>query len=85
MPATGEKQIILAGFIIVGLGAARSFTDNKAVTPVLEGSLVAILLLSLLAAFGEQQAKLAGALALLVAFSSILINVPYLLKKEGYA
>ena len=85
MVVTGEKQIILAGFIIVGLGAARSFTDNKPVTPVLEGSLVAILLLSLLAAFGEQQAKLAGAMALLVALSSIFINVPYLLKKEGYS
>lgn len=85
MVVTGEKQIILAGFIIVGLGAARSFTDNKPVTPALEGSLVAILLLSLLAAFGEQQAKLAGAMALLVALSSIFINVPYLLKKEGYS
>ena len=72
----GDKKIIIAGFIILSLAAVRGITSGKPATPALEGGLVALLLLSLLAAFGEKQALLAGNLAMLAALTAIFSGVP---------
>lgn len=79
----GDKKILLAGFVILGLGAARAWTSQEAATPALEGGIVAILLLGLLGAFSDKSAELAGRLALLVALTASIVEVPKILKNLG--
>ncbi len=81
----GDKKILIAGFIVLGLGAARAWTGGKAATTVLEGGLLAVLLLSLLAAFGQKQAQLAANFAMLIALTAIIVELPVILKQMGAA
>lgn len=72
----GNKKILIAGSIILGLIAVRSWSTGKPATTPMEGGLVALVLLALLAAFGEKPALLAGNLAMLVALTTIFTTVP---------
>lgn len=80
---TGEKQILLAGGVLVVLGTTNAWLNNQKLTPVLEGSIVFVLLASLLAAVSENLGKVMGALSMLVVVSALYVELPPILQKLG--
>lgn len=70
-----NKKIVVVGFIIVGGGVANAwfFSPGKAITPVILGGYILVLLLSLLDVFGGQVSVLAGAIAIL-ACTFVVVN-----------
>jgi len=68
-----NKQIIAATLIIGGSGVIRAWQTKKPLTPVLLGSYVFMLVLSLADLFGGQVSKVAGAIAL-VAVVAVILN-----------
>lgn len=76
---TGERKVLIAGVVIVGLVAARSWSSGKPATGPLEGGIVAVGLLALLAAFGGKPADLAGNFAMLIVLAVVLSDLPDIL------
>lgn len=68
-----NKKIIVAAFVIGGSGVVTALSTGKPLTPVILGSYVLILVLSIADAFGGDIAQLAGGLAM-VAMLYVLIN-----------
>jgi hypothetical protein len=80
---SSDAQIVVGGVIVLTLGAINKWTTGKAATPVLEGGIIAIILLALLSLFGEGASKLAGRFALLVALTAIISELPAILQRAG--
>src|SRR5262249_7887552 len=82
-PDMGDRKILIAGFIVLGLAVTNAWAQQKPATRPIEGSLLAILLLALLAAFGEKQAALAGNFAMLVALTASITELPAIFQRIG--
>jgi hypothetical protein len=72
-----NRKIIVAVFIIGGSGVVKSAMNKTAVTPVILGSYIFLLVLSILDAIGGPIAQLAGALAMLAAVVVLLTEFPW--------
>lgn len=68
-----NKKIIIAVFVIGGAGVFNAIQAKKPLTPVILGSYIFLLVLSVLDIFGGQLGVLAGALAM-VAVVFVLLN-----------
>lgn len=68
-----NKPIIVATVVIAGSGVVNAWTQSKPLTPVILGSYVFMLVLSIADAFGGDIAKIASALAML-AMTYVLIS-----------
>lgn len=68
-----NKKIVIAAFVITGSGVIRAASKHEAITPVIMGAYIFILMLSIMDIFGGPVSDLAGALAL-VAVVGILLN-----------
>lgn len=68
-----NKKIIIAVFVIGGAGVFNAIQAKKPLTPVILGSYIFLLVLSVLDMFGGQLGVLAGALAM-VAVVFVLLN-----------
>ena len=80
-----NKKIAVVGFIIVGGGLIKAWTANppQAITPVIIGGYVFILLLALLDAFGGPLGNLAGALAIVAGIYVVLTEYVPILQLLG--
>jgi len=67
------------GVIIIGSGVANAWLAKppKAITPVVIGGFILLLLLSIMDMFGGPMSTLAGAIAILAATYIILTEVPW--------
>ena len=74
----GEKQIIVAGSALLGIGLWKAFQDQKPIDKPLLGGLVVILLLSGIAIFGPDAADFAGKLALAALVGALVVDGPAL-------
>lgn len=72
-----NKKVIIAVFIIGGSGVVNAATKGTAITPVILGSYIFLLVLSLADALGGPVAQLAGALAMLAAVVVVLTEFPW--------
>jgi hypothetical protein len=72
-----NKKVIIAVFIIGGSGVVNAATKGTAITPVILGSYIFLLVLSLADALGGPVAQLAGALAMLAAVVVLLTEFPW--------
>jgi hypothetical protein len=60
-----NKKIVIAVLVIGGSGVISAWNHNKPVTPVIMGSYIFLLMLSIADMFGGELSKLSGALAML--------------------
>lgn len=67
-----NKHIIAATLIIGGSGVIRAWQTKKPLTPVILGSYVFMLVLSIADLFGGEVSRLAGAIAMLAMIAVIL-------------
>lgn len=67
-----NKHIIAATLIIGGSGVIRAWQTKKPLTPVILGSYVFMLILSIADLFGGEVSRLAGAIAMLAMIAVIL-------------
>jgi hypothetical protein len=72
-----NKQIIGAVIIIGGTGVVTSWTAKKPITPVILGSYVLLLVLSIMDLFGGPIRKLAGAIAMVAVLFVLLNEFPW--------
>lgn len=72
-----NKKIIIATFIIGGSGIVNSWVHKKAITPVVIGSYVFLLVLALMDTLSPQLGQLAGAIAMLAALTVIITELPW--------
>ena len=68
-----NKHIIAATLIIGGSGVIRAWQTKKPLTPVILGSYVFMLVLSLADMFGGKMSQVAGAIAM-VAVIAVILN-----------
>ena len=68
-----NKHIIAATLIIGGSGVIKAWQSKKAITPVILGSYVFMLVLSIADLAGGQVSQLAGAIAM-VAMITVILN-----------
>ena len=73
MSTVMNKHIIAATLVIGGSGVIKAWQSNQPITPVIIGSYVFMLVLSILDLFGGQVSTLAGALAM-VAMIGVILN-----------
>jgi len=71
-----NKNILIGGVIIIGVGVIRAATNKKPETPVLAGGVAFLLLASLLDALGPGPSKLATALVALAATTVVVTELP---------
>lgn len=77
-----DVHVVVAGGIILVVGVLTAVENSQPVSKVLEGSVVLILLLALLVDLDpEHLGKIAYALASLAVLSTLLVELPPLLKK----
>ena len=74
-----NRKIVVATLVIGASGIVNSWNAKppKAITPVILGTYVFMLVLALLDAFGGPIAQLAGALAMLAMLTVILTEFPW--------
>jgi hypothetical protein len=72
-----NKKVIVAVFIIGGSGVVKSAMAGTAITPVILGSYIFLLVLSVLDAFGGPVSTLAGGLAMVAAVTVLLTEFPW--------
>src|SRR5260221_14372608 len=60
-----NKKIVIAVLVIGGSGVIKAWNTGKPVTPIIMGSYVFMLMLSIADMFGGELSKLSGALAML--------------------
>lgn len=77
-----DIHIVVAGGIVLVVGVLTAVANSQPVSKVLEGSVILILLLAVLVDLDPQGlGKLAYALASLAVLSTLLVELPPLLKK----
>lgn len=74
-----DRLILISGGVILSLGFIKGAITQKPLTPVVEGGLVAILLLSLLDSFGGSWEKFASSLAVVAMLAVIYSDLPTVL------
>jgi hypothetical protein len=79
----GERKILIAGSVIILLGVANRFLQQKPLDTPIIGGLALILLLAGLAATGPGPAELAGDFAMLALVAVILVEGAPLLQKAS--
>jgi hypothetical protein len=72
-----NKPIVAATLLIGGSGVVNAWLSHKPVTPVIIGSYVFMLILSLADLFGGEISRLMSALALLAAGYVVLTEIPW--------
>jgi hypothetical protein len=72
-----NKHIIASVFIIAASGVVNSIVNKRAVTPVIIGSYVFLLVLAILDMFGGQISMLAGMFAMLAAITVLITEFPW--------
>ena len=72
-----NQKIVVAVFIIGGSGIIHAVVNKTAITPVIIGSYIFLLVASILDIFGGQASQFAGALALLAATYVLLTEFPW--------
>lgn len=72
-----NKKIIVAAFVIVGSGVVNGFMQKKAITPIILGGYIFVLVLALIDMFGPPLSTLASALAMLAVVMILLTEVPW--------
>lgn len=83
MNSTPEKQILIAGAILLSLGIANAVTTGSKISPVIEGGVVLLLLASLGTALFPGAGKPIAALLLLAVVTALFVELPPLLKTLG--
>jgi predicted membrane protein len=68
-----NKHIIAATLIIGASGVVNAWQNKKAITPVIMGSYVFMLVLSIIDLFGGEASRVAGAIAM-VAVVAVILN-----------
>lgn len=71
-----NKNILIGGIIIIGVGVIRAATNKKPETPVLAGGVAFLLLASLLDALGPGLSKIATGLVALAATTVVVTELP---------
>lgn len=72
-----NKKVIVAAFVIVGSGVVNSFMAHHAITPVILGGYIFVLVLALLDMFGPPLSTIAGGLAMVAVVFVILNTFPW--------
>lgn len=72
-----NKHIIVAVVVIGGTGFIRAFTSSKPVTPVIIGSYVLLLVLSLADAVGGGVSQIASGIAMVAMVYVLLTQFPW--------
>jgi hypothetical protein len=74
-----NKKIVIVGVIIVGSGVANAWLAKppKAITPVVVGGFIFLLLLSVLDMFGGPMSSVASGLAIVAATYILLTEFPW--------
>lgn len=73
VPSGGVNKHIIAATLIIGVsGIIKAWQSKKPITPVILGSYVFMLVLSIIDMFGGKASQLAGALAMLAVVAVIL-------------
>ena len=72
-----NKKIVAAAVLIGGTGVVKAITAGQALTPIILGSYVFLLMLAILDMFGGQASTLAGALAMLAVVYVLLTQFPW--------
>lgn len=72
-----NKHIVASVFIIGSSGVINAWSHKKAITPVIIGSYVFLLVLSIADMWGGQVSQLAGAIAMLAALTVLLTEFPW--------
>lgn len=72
-----NKKIVVATLIIGGSGVVNGMVNGKPITPVIVGSYIFLLLMSVLDMFGGPLSALAGGLALVATVFVIINEFPW--------
>jgi len=72
-----NRKIIVATFVIAGAGIMNAWMNNKPVTPVILGSYIFILMLSIADMFGGALSTLSGGIAMVAVTYVLLTEVPW--------
>lgn len=72
-----NKKIVIATVVIAGSGVVNSWTNKKAITPVIIGAYVFMLVMAVLDMFGGPISNLADALAMLAVTYVLLTVFPW--------
>lgn len=72
-----NKKIVIAVVVIGGSGVVNSIVNKKPLTPVLLGSYILLLVLSIADMFGDGLSQLAGAIAMLAMVYVLLVEFPW--------
>jgi hypothetical protein len=74
-----NKKIVIVGVLIIGSGVANAWLAKppKAITPVVIGGFIFLLMLSVMDMFGGPMSNLASALAVLAATYVLLTEFPW--------
>lgn len=76
-----ERFIIVGGAIILAVGIANAWLNNKPIGKVALGGIGVVLILSLLSAFGVAATALANGLMVLAVVAVLMVELPGLLSK----
>lgn len=72
-----DRLILLSGGVIISFGFLKGVITKQPLTPILEGGIVVILLLSLLDSFGsDDMSKFASAMAVLAMIAVLYQDLP---------
>ena len=75
-----DRLILISGGVILSLGFTKAALYGKPLTPVVEGGIVVVLLLSLLDSFGDDWAKFSSAMAVLAMVAVLYQDLPPIAK-----
>lgn len=71
-----DRLILISGGIILSLGFLKAAATGEKLSTVIEGGLVAIILLSLVDSFGDEWSKFASSMAVLTMVAVIYNDLP---------
>lgn len=71
-----DRLILISAGVILTLGFTKAAIKQQPLTPVIEGGIVVVLLLSLLDSFGDEWSSFASAMAVLAAVSVVYADFP---------
>ena len=71
-----DRLILISGGVILTLGFVKASLQGKPLTPVVEGGIVAIMILSLLDSFGDNWSKFASSMAVLAMVAVVYSDLP---------
>ena len=72
-----NKKVIIAVFVVGGIGVMKAVTKQEPITPVILGSYVFLLVLSVADLAGGQISNVVGGLAMVAVLTSILYDFPW--------